>query len=153
MAKPGPKPQPTNLKLIRGNPGKRPLNTSEPTPDMQMPEPPDGISAAALSQWRIVAPQLHKIGILSLLDATALEMYCVAYGNWRDAQEKIRKFGPLVKAKTGFLQQSPYMQIANKAFDQMRAMISEFGMTPSSRSNISVPDDKEGARFGKYRKQ
>ena len=153
MAKPGPKPQPTNLKLIRGNPGKRPLNTSEPTPDMQMPEPPDGMSTAAVSQWHIVAPQLHKIGVLSLLDATALEMYCVAYGNWRDAQEKIQKFGPLVKAKTGFLQQSPYMQIANKAFDQMRAMISEFGMTPSSRSSISVPDDKEGARFGKYRKQ
>jgi hypothetical protein len=28
----GPAPEPTALKLLRGNPGKRPLNTLEPKP-------------------------------------------------------------------------------------------------------------------------
>lgn len=32
--------------------------------------------------------------------------------------------------------QSPFLAIANKAFEQMRAMLVEFGMTPSSRSRV-----------------
>ena len=62
MAKPGPKPQPTNLKIIRGNPGKRDLNSNEPQPDMVMPDPPDTLSDEARAQWDVVAPQLHTMG-------------------------------------------------------------------------------------------
>ena len=138
MAKPGTKPQPTHLKMVRGNPGKRKLNDQEPQPDITMPEPPAILSEQALAQWDVVAPQLHQMGVLTMIDATALEMYCVAYGNWCEAQEKIRKFGPLTKSPSGHLQQSPYMQIANKAFEQMRAMLPEFGMTPSSRSGLKT---------------
>ena len=138
MAKPGTKPQPTHLKMVRGNPGKRKLNDQEPQPDMEMPQPPPMLSAEALTQWEVVAPQLHQMGVLTMIDASALEMYCVAYGNWYAAQEKIKEFGPLVMARSGYLQQSPYMQIANKAFEQMRAMLPEFGMTPSSRSGLKT---------------
>lgn len=152
MAKPGTKPQPSHMKLVRGNPGKRPINENEPQPDMDLPTPPEGLSDHALKQWDIVAPQLHKMGVLSKIDATALEMYCVAYGNWREAQEKIRRYGPLVKAKSGFLQQSPYMQIANKSFEQMRSMLAEFGMTPSSRTRISVPTEKKNNVFAQLKK-
>ena len=138
MAKPGTKPQPTHLKMVRGNPGKRKLNDQEPQPDITMPEPPAILSEQALAQWEVVAPQLHQMGVLTMIDATLLDMYCVAYGNWCEAQEKIRKFGPLTKSPSGHLQQSPYMQIANKAFEQMRAMLPEFGMTPSSRSGLKT---------------
>ena len=141
--KPGPKPQPTKLKLLRGNPGKRPLNENEADAGDKMPKPPKHLSPAALKQWKIVAPQLNEIGLLAKLDGPAMEMYCVAYGNWADAQEKIQKYGPLVKARSGFLQQSPYMQIANKAFEQMHKMIGEFGMSPSSRSGIAVEKDPQ----------
>ena len=155
MAKPGPRPQPTSLKVIRGNPGKRKLNSSEPQPDKTMPEVPEALSDEASAQWELVAPQLHSMGVLTRIDSTALEMYCVAFGNWRDAQAKIQQFGPLIKSeKTGFFTQSPYMQIANKAFEQMRAMISEFGMTPSSRSRLIADKGMAdtGNRFAKIRK-
>ena len=36
----GRKPTPTHLKLVRGNPGKRPLNASEPKPQLTLPSPP-----------------------------------------------------------------------------------------------------------------
>jgi hypothetical protein len=39
---PGPRPTPTHLQLLRGNPSKRPLNKGEPVPDIPaaVPEPP-----------------------------------------------------------------------------------------------------------------
>ena len=78
-------------------------------------------------------------GILSRIDATALEMYSVAYGNWKHAQVKIQEFGPIVKSdKPSGMMMSPYMRIADKAFDQMKAMLAEFGMTPSSRSRLTA---------------
>ena len=36
----GRKPTPTTLKVLRGNPGKRKINTEEPTLDVLLPDPP-----------------------------------------------------------------------------------------------------------------
>ena len=33
----GRKPTPTNLKVLKGNPGRRPLNKDEPVPDVRLP--------------------------------------------------------------------------------------------------------------------
>lgn len=41
MAIRGKKPKPTNLKILEGNPGKRPLNLNEPKPIPIAPECPD----------------------------------------------------------------------------------------------------------------
>ena len=38
MAQKGRKPKPTALKVLEGNPGKRPLNLYEPSPEGEMPE-------------------------------------------------------------------------------------------------------------------
>ena len=47
MAKPGPKPKPTHLKIITGNPGKRPLNHDEPEVIEPLGTPPAGWQAGA----------------------------------------------------------------------------------------------------------
>ena len=41
MAQRGRKPKPTALKVLEGNPGKRPLNLYEPTPEGDLPECPE----------------------------------------------------------------------------------------------------------------
>jgi phage terminase small subunit len=40
--------------------------------------------------------------------------------------------------KQAILMQSPYLPIANKAIEQMKTMLLEFGMTPASRSRIDT---------------
>ena len=40
--------------------------------------------------------------------------------------------------------QSPYLAIANKAMEQMRAMLTEFGMSPSSRTRVHVTPPRQG---------
>ncbi|KAE8761248.1 hypothetical protein FSO04_04420 [Paraburkholderia madseniana] len=50
----GRKPVPTALKLVRGNPGKRPIPEMEahPSPDVQMP---DWLSPKAKLHWPAIA--------------------------------------------------------------------------------------------------
>ena len=49
----------------------------------------------------------------------------------------IRKFGAVVKSPSGFPLCSPYVPIANRAFEKMRRMLVEFGCTPASRTSVT----------------
>ncbi len=134
----GRKPQPTHLKLLEGNPGKRPLNKREPKPPAVTPTCPRHLSDEAKKEWRRVTPLLDTLGLLTKIDRAALAMYCEAWGRWVQAEEALRKFGVMVKSPNGFPMQSPYLAVANKAIDQMRGLLTEFGMSPASRTRISV---------------
>jgi phage terminase small subunit len=50
--KPGPKPKPTELKIIEGNPGKRPLNKNEPRPPRLSPQCPNWLLPEAKKEWK-----------------------------------------------------------------------------------------------------
>jgi P27 family predicted phage terminase small subunit len=78
------------------------------------------------------------------LDVVGLAMYCQAYSRWVAAEEKLADFGLLIKTPSDLPQLSPSLSVSNRAFDQLRAMLAEFGMTPSSRSRLSValPEEK-----------
>jgi len=139
----GRKPTPTHLKLITGNPGKRAINTSEAAPRKKMPKCPDHLGGAAKAEWKSMAKKLSKYGLLSEIDGAALAGYCDAYGRWAEASLQLLKFGMIMKGSKSPLIQSPYLVIVNRALDQMKAFLVEFGMTPSSRSRITVPGEKE----------
>lgn len=147
----GRKPLPTHLKLLTGNPGKRPLNLTEPTPPAALPDCPAHLSAPAKSEWARLTQELLALGLLTQMDRAALASYCQAYGRWVAAEEKIEQSGVLVKSKTGVPIQNPYLSIANRAMEQMTSIGSEFGLTPSSRSRIkgAAPqgDDAQQKRF------
>lgn len=79
------------------------------------------------------------------LDVAALMAYCTAYARHVEAEEQIAKFGTVIKAPSGFLVQSPYLAISNKALDQMTRMLVEFGMSPSSRTRVTAVSTGGGA--------
>jgi len=134
----GRKPTPTALKVIRGNPGKRPLNKDEPQPQVAVNiRPPTWLTKEAKKHWKVVSKQLSDVGILTDLDKHALTMYCEEYARWRDALQKM-KDQEVIETDKGNEIQSPWVGIANKAFDHMLKIMSEFGMTPSSRSRLTV---------------
>ena len=147
---PGPKPKPTKLKLISGNPGKRALNKSEPNPKAAKTRAPAGLSKMAQKHWRTVAVQLSEANILTELDRPALILYCESWARWQEASKMVQERGMLVKSPTGYPMQNPYLSIANKALDQMQRLLVEFGMTPSSRSRIQIMEDKDLDPFGDF---
>ena len=134
----GRKPKPTAIKKLQGNPGKRPLNKAEPQPKKECPDIPSHLDLEAIAEWERIVPELLILGILTRIDRAALAAYCMAYSRWVKAEKLIAEKGTLYKTKSGNIMTSPALWVANKAMEQMHKFLTEFGMTPSSRSRIKV---------------
>jgi P27 family predicted phage terminase small subunit len=143
----GRRPKPTRLKVLTGNPGRRPLNANEPRPESVIPDCPIELGPVARREWDRLVCELAPLRMLTNLDRAALASYCGAYGMWAEATEAIQKFGTMVKAPSGFPVQSPYVSIANRQAEIMMRIASEFGFTPASRSRISTPSADERDLF------
>lgn len=138
MGRRGPPPQPTKLKLLKGNPGKRKLNEAEPEPEVKAPSCPEWLTKAAKEEWDRVMPELLKLGLMSELDRAALAGYCQSYANWRQAQSRIRRFGMTFTTEKGYEGVRPEVAIAQRERHLMRQFAMEFGFTPSARSRVST---------------
>ncbi|MFZ3585212.1 phage terminase small subunit P27 family [Loktanella sp. DJP18] len=134
----GRKPKPTALKLIEGNPGKRPLNGREPRPPTSLPTCPSHLSAAAKAEWKRLARMLNEIGLLTQIDRGVLAAYCQAYGRWVEAEKKLAVTPPILKTPAGYVQVSPWITIANRQVELMTRLMGELGLSPSSRSRLAV---------------
>ena len=145
--KQGSKPIPTALKLLRGNPGRRPLNDREPKAAPKLPSPPAELSDAAKKEWWRTGRKLLAAGIVTELDASAFAAYCQSYARWLEAQAVLAKTAMLVKNKQGFLMANPLLRVARDAQEQFTKILSEFGMTPSSRSRVHANAPKDADPF------
>jgi len=137
------RPTPTKLKLLRGNPGRRPLPENEPQIPAGIPEMPKHLNRIAKQEWRRIMPELARVGLLTRIDGTALAAYCDCYAQWAEACRKLRKTGMLVRGTKGDPIINPLLKIANQAVDRMRMYLIEFGMTPASRSKTKAAPKPE----------
>ena len=55
-----------------------------------------------------------------------------------EAEERLRETPILFKTPSGYVQQSPWLGIANKQLELMSRFMVELGMTPASRSRVAV---------------
>jgi P27 family predicted phage terminase small subunit len=131
-------PKPTALKLIEGNPGKRPIHGHEPKPMATQPTCPAHLSPTAKAEWKRLAQTLNRVGLLTQADRAALAAYCQAYGRWVEAERKLAATPTLLKTPAGYVQPSPWLGIANKQLELMAKFMAELGLTPSARSRVTV---------------
>jgi P27 family predicted phage terminase small subunit len=145
----GRKPKPTKLKILEGNPGRRPLPKNEPKPT-GMPTMPHWLRNEAKNEWKRIVPELQAIGLLTKVDKTALAGYCQSYAKWKQAEEFIEQHGftyqfpkrdETGKITSMYIAPYPQVSIARACLDQVKAFCAEFGMTPSSRTRLSVKKD------------
>lgn len=101
----------------------------------RLPDPPVYLNIAARREWRRMGRRLLAAGLVTNLDVSTLAAYCAVYARWADAEAKVQKTGTIIKVGSQF-QPSPYLTLANKALDQMLRLMSEFGMSPASRSRL-----------------
>jgi P27 family predicted phage terminase small subunit len=141
----GPKPIPATLKLLRGNPGRRPVSEGmRPEQHADIPDPPPFIKGYAADEWYSIATELHRLGVLTKVDTSNLAAYCFAYGTWRDAAEMIALLrdredvsrGLLVRTSYGDAATNPLIGIARRAAADMIRFGAEFGLTPAARARI-----------------
>jgi P27 family predicted phage terminase small subunit len=138
-------PVPFPLKVLRGNPGKRPMKR-EPQPEIaaDVPEPPAFITGYAADEWWKTAPELHRLGLLTRIDVPALAAYCHAFGQWRMAAEALAMMqandpvtgGLLIRTKYGDAAQNPLVSIVRKHAADVVRYAGEFGLTALARSRL-----------------
>lgn len=131
----GRKPVPTVLKLVRGNPGRRPIPIDEFTPIAKKPACPRHLKAEARKEWN----RLTKIlkGVVSDADRTCLSLLCTAWARHLEAEAKLEADGAVLISPKGYPLQSPWLAISNRAHDMHVKLCVEFGLTPSSRTRVS----------------
>ena len=139
MGRRGPAPAPTNLRLLRGNPGKRKISKKEPKPE-GIAAMPSWLSKDAKLEWKRLAPQLKKLGLLTQVDQSAMVAYCEGVADLKWATKEIAEQGRVTVAQSGYLMPHPAVAIKNKASETIRKFAQEFGFTPSARTRIEVPE-------------
>jgi len=152
----GRKPQPTELKKLQGNPGKRPLNTREPVmpeADPSFDAPPVELASdlVAAGEWQRLAPILRKSKTVTEADRGALLSLCQQWSRYLEANKSVATAGMVVRSPSGYPMPNPYIAIANRALSMCVKLWAELGLTPSSRSRVtSVGDDSAGDPFAEF---
>jgi P27 family predicted phage terminase small subunit len=131
---------PPNVHELRGNPSKRRhLRGIVPETPQTVPDPPGFLTQAAAEEWRRIAPELHRLGLLSALDVTPLAAYCQAFATWCEATEAADRRAP-----------DERRVLAGIARDAARDMVRYaklFGATPSSRSAVAGVAPQQNSKF------
>lgn len=168
MGKRGPAPEPSILKYIRGNPSKEALNTKEPTPELlDQLDPPEEIATdeLAVKKWRRSVPVLRRMRVFTEADIDAWILYCRTWANWMRAKEKCDQMGrdnvsmePDPNSMDGKLR-IKWTQPFSWAVDEknlatdLRRLQQEFGLTPSSRSQVTIHDNTDEDPVAAYRQK
>lgn len=126
--------KPTALKLVTGNPGKRPLNGSEPMPELvqQKIDPPRWMGVEARRCWRDVVPVLQDMKILTEADLNTVALYCQAWSRYRAATAALESDDLNPEA---FKMWSVRLE---KAEASVRLLSHDLGLNPAARARLSV---------------
>lgn len=125
---------PTKLRILAGNPSKRPLPDNEPEFPTGTVEPPHWLGAEAQIIWRKLSGALLVNDMLNDANYDVLATYCDLVGDYIES----RKAG-----------EPPHLGTTQ----QIRLLAREFGFTPSSQAGVAMgrpkKEDDKKARFFK----
>lgn len=171
MGKPGPKPLPSNVHMLRGNPSKKPLVSllDEFQPEVELPGFPSWTWPEAKKEWKRIGAELERYGLVSKLDRAALVLYCQAWAKmvWaeqmlsramKDAEAKRTEAeakgeeysggdGIMIRTASGNFTYSHHWVVGNKAAQQVKDFIALFGLSPSHRTSVSVSNNRQASLF------
>jgi len=147
----GRKPLPTNVKIFRGNPGRRPLNDNEPQPGRKAPPCPRILVGEERKAWRYLVRELGAMGTLASSDRADMMAYCHFWGVAIDAKQQLieqraaisGKDPKVIPTKSGNFIQNPWLGIANVAMRELVSISSRMGLEPSERSRLKTGNAKE----------
>ena len=127
------------MKLLTGNPGKRPISAEEPKPPTGAKAPSYIASDPALLQeWNRHSTRLLPLGLLTEIDDDALGMMCLL-------QVRLRALCALIAA--GEVVGAAAIIDLSK---ELRALWARFGMTPADRVRVKVEKPKPQSKLERF---
>lgn len=157
----GRKPKPAARQIAEGDPRKRGKHklidrlNAEPRASHGLPDCPRHLKGRARAAWQFWAEELAVMDLDRRPDAMMLEGACVNYARAVEADEIIARDGltveeSIIDEDSGErivlkVKKHPAVEISNVAWRAARAFCSEFGLSPTSRTRLSVDKKNVGA--------
>ncbi len=126
---------------------------SEPSTTKGLPPCPEHLTGKAREAWGFWSAELADMNLDRRPDAMMLEGACVAYQQATQADSILADEGPVclhvtVDRETGHelrkLKAHPAVAISRSAWTQLRSFASEFGLSPVSRTRLSIEKKSDG---------
>lgn len=139
--------KPTALKLLHGDFQKDPQrrNKREPKAPSGRPACPRYLKGEERKAWQRITKLLKEMKVLSKADSESLELYSVTYAQWRSARVTCDSEGmtyAVVDAQGNTThKRHPAQQIMKDNAAVMIKLLTEFGLTPSSRTRVQIENE------------
>lgn len=155
----GRNPLPTKLKILTGNPGRRPINKNEPEPTAGIPSMPKWLKdfPGAMKEWKRESKILDGMGILTIAEAGNLAMRCYLASEIHALAADIKKEGRVMTSVVAVTDDGKEIYgepKANPKAIQIKNLITEYrqigsllGLDPSSRTRLTVIEKGKKSKF------
>lgn len=147
--------KPTALKLIHGNPGKRPLPENEPTFRGPAPKAPAYLTPRAKKLWKELLAEFGDIGLVTPVDRYSFATFCQATARAIEAEEILSRDGQSIEEPIITRQGNDTGKVKVKAHPMVSAALkwhvlanqaaAKFGLNPADRSRVSLPEKEESS--------
>jgi P27 family predicted phage terminase small subunit len=137
MGKRGPRPLPSAIKMLRGTDQPCRMNPDEPAPARGVPTMPPELDQTQRREWERLVSRCDAIGVLTVADGPMLADLAIAYVRLRRANRRVNRQGAVVNDSNGVARRNPWLLELHAAQDLVRRLCAEFGLSPSSRTNVS----------------
>lgn len=155
MGKRGPKPKPTALRVFEGDPGRL-LNKREGEPlppDGECPPAPPWLGSIGRDVWADLAPKLHAIRLLTVVDQRHLAQYCSAWEQWHKADKEVDKHGLTQVNDKGMLVANPAVKQRADARQAIRQLGGDFGLSPASRVGLKSSTPTKSSPLSEFKRK
>lgn len=143
MAKRGRRPLPTTLKIAKGTLRKDRQRPDEPDAPRGIPEMPARLAVDKIAQekWAELSVMLHELGVLTTSDGEALATLCEVHSAEQACLAELRASGAAITADSGAVKSNPAGPLYRSLAALKGNLLSEFGLTPSSRTKVGAKKD------------
>lgn len=136
-----PRPVPTALKILRGNPGKRGL-PQEPPAVKRAVRMPKWLSNDARVHWKSLLPIVTETRVMTAADEHALAIGCEALAEYQACLATVAEHGRtytlLTRSGDEMVRARPEVAMASDAWRRYKSMLIEFGLTPAARTKVAA---------------
>lgn len=132
----GRKPTPAELKMARGNPGRRDLEVVV-VAGREQPKMPVGLPPRAKTVWKQLVTDLSASGVLDKADWPLLEVAAITICRMREAREVLTREGLFIEGQRGPTKHPAYM-IERECGMEVRQLLDHLGVGPSGRARLGL---------------
>ena len=115
-------------------------------PSNERPVKSDEVKAdpVASKKWDELHYTLEQMGTLSASYSSMMESYAMCYSLYYKSLARVNQYGILTTNSQGNLMRNPALIELHKSLDSIMKLQIEMGLTPASRSRVSIVEqDKE----------